>query len=111
MKEIIQLVIQKTGYRKGPYWWPIPTERGITLSGDDQDKEYLSNAQIVLDPQFWQCLGEAMGWAEKITTTSADSGNHWQIKAHEFLDVILDGGNTEKFWKNLLSDSPKANLT
>lgn len=54
-------------------------------------------AIIALDPTFWQALGKALGW----------HGNeylrgewYWQARQHH--DLILTGGDTEKFWNELL---------
>ena len=48
-----------------------------------------SLAMIALDPTFWQRLGEALGI----------SGTAHGI---EFSRIILTGGDTQKFWDDLL---------
>jgi hypothetical protein len=54
---------------------------------------------IALDPSFWQSLGKALDWypdAELIPMS-------WRSNAIRFYDLILTGGDTEAFWKELLS--------
>lgn len=46
--------------------------------------------RCVLDPLFWQALGKALGWK-----------GAWKHYAHQYFDLLLTGGDTEKFWKEL----------
>ena len=75
----------------------------------------------MLDPLFWQALGKALGWPEKseIETIAKDirvEGQKsnadmrfysiqttWLGYALKYFDLVLTGGDTEKFWKELLS--------
>lgn len=64
--------------------------------------------RAALMPSFWQALGKALGWM----TPQPDSGeppfnlkvgyNEWHVRASQFYDIILTGGDTDKFWKDLL---------
>lgn len=66
-----------------------PTTRSSVLFGVVGD----TNAAI-LDPTFWQSLGKALGW---------EARDDWQQNAHRFYDLILTGGDTKKFWDELLT--------
>lgn len=59
---------------------------------------------IALDPSFWQCLGKALGWADNKLPVLAHEplGYTRQKYAHRFYDLILTGGDTDAFWKELL---------
>jgi hypothetical protein len=74
---------------------------GYTFGGMDaaQTKtSYFSyKDSIALDPSFWQSLGKALGWPQ---SNLAFTG--WQNRAHDFYDLILMGGDTEVFWKDIL---------
>lgn len=65
-------------------------------------------AFIALDPLFWEALGRAKGWKDE---TLADEelkvwlNPEWYDKANMFYDLILTGQSTDRFWKELLSDS------
>ncbi len=48
------------------------------------------DADIFLDPQFWQCLGKAMG-----------GGEDWKIKSFKFWAKIMEGKSAEEFFKEL----------
>lgn len=52
--------------------------------------------EIALDPAFWQALGKQLGWAPMGEAT-VEKGS-WFSYAHGFYDLILTGGDTEKFW-------------
>lgn len=112
MNDAIKLAIEKGGYKKGPYWWPVPKTWGILLTGDDGDKEELRMVDIVLDPLFWQALGKALGWEcmanHELDGSHSDYSeckgtNIWRFRAHEYFDTKLTGGSEEAFWKELLS--------
>lgn len=72
--------------------------------------------RAALDPLFWQTLGKALGWVsvkhkhpddcacgytkcEMVETTVL---HHWKQNALRFYDLILTGGDTEKFWDEIL---------
>jgi len=57
-----------------------------------------------LDPDFWRALGKALGWRED----TFDMWGMWYFNAQEFQKLILTGGDTEAFWRDLLS--PKDSL-
>lgn len=68
----------------------------------------LEQYKIVLDPTFWQALGKALGWQEtgkKVGKFYSDKFYNDTIvvaKAQRLTRLILTGGDTEKFWTDLL---------
>lgn len=75
----------------------------LNTNGDDLK----SPQEIALDPSFWQSLGKVLVW-EKMCDPYCRFENcvdcaNWLPKAHRFYDLILTGGDTEKFWEELLS--------
>ena len=68
----------------------------------------LGYAQIALDPLFWQALGKALRWAKQVQSVISWHKNEvptWQNRAHRFYDLILTGGDTEKFWEEILKST------
>ena len=66
--------------------------RIVVLSGYPERVAVVwKHAEIALDPSFWQSLIKATGWQRP-----------WERYAHDFFDIILTGGDTEKFWDDLL---------
>lgn len=104
-------------------WWEKRPDGGGVCSR-------LSWERIALDPSFWQALGKALGWnageikdgiceicgepmppGEEMFKYHGYSSNCpkppieitlWKEQAQEFYDLILTGGDTEKFWEELL---------
>lgn len=61
-------------------------------------------SDIALDPTFWQALGKALGWKEWKTTALIYDELTWYYQGRRFCYLILTGGDTEKFWADLLSN-------
>lgn len=64
---------------------------------------------LLLDPNFWQCLGKAEGWDEEFNLDGslADGFSiktylEWQYRWHQFIDHIADGGDIDTFFNNLI---------
>jgi hypothetical protein len=53
----------------------------------------------LLDPLFWQALGKALGWEEKL------QHNPWKRCWHRFTDHIASGKDADSFFTNLLTPS------
>lgn len=53
-------------------------------------------AIIVYDPLFWQSLGKALGWEEKLQL------NPWKRCWHNFIDHLIGGKGAEEFFNQLL---------
>ena len=60
---------------------------GIALDNN----EIPEPATYALDPQFWQCLGKAMGLG----------GYDWLAQWHSFIDHLASGKTVEDFFKDL----------
>lgn len=91
MNEAIKLAIEKGGYRPDGYssfdnYAPSQKTQAIVKM---KFKE-----RIVLDPKFWQALGKALGWKNYVIP-------EWHQYAHQYFDLILTGGDREKFWEEL----------
>jgi hypothetical protein len=65
----------------------------------------------VTDPLFWQALGKALGWKKNRTFNHFTYGKfilqeytpEWLHHALRYHELVLTGGSTEKFWKELLT--------
>lgn len=123
MNEAIKLAIEKGGYK--------PEYKDCVVYIDDflghqyskfvdrrGDIEKWATAEIFADPLFWQALGKALGWDE---IHAKNPENNICIKnksgsityfddcdiyhAMRYMELILTGGDTEKYWQSLLSGS------
>lgn len=71
-------------------------------------EEFLKPQEYLLDPDFWQYLGKAEGWPQKLPQPyQTGNGNWiditwWEYKWHEFIRHLADGGNVDDFFNNLL---------
>ena len=85
-------------------WKPNAHNEGIDWRGVIQPWQ-----ATACDPSFWQSLGKALGWTERIDGgLKYENGFYKKLPveqwyAHKFYDLILTGGDTEVFWKELLS--------
>ena len=85
----IKLAIEKGGYK------------GLIKFADYGEE--LKN-KAVLDPLFWQALGKALGWEEKVNRIDTYSEVwEWKYQAHQYLHAKFNG-TEEKFWKELISN-------
>lgn len=69
---------------------------------------------IALDPSFWQSLGKALDWYLPVFVMGRFSPNNsmwpnWLEKAQEFHTTVLTGGDTTKYWIELLPPLPEKN--
>lgn len=78
---------------------PHPDGRYL-LSFIDNGREHSVWRIPALDPLFWQVLGKALGWVD-----AAYNPNAWQWNARRYFDLVLTGGDTSKFWKELLTQN------
>lgn len=108
MNEAIKLAIEKGGYDTSIAY------RFEKTVGD-------ADRFATQDPLFWQALGKALGWHSVCDENGHDSGKpigtlclerdicggmmiqEWLYHAHQYIDLVLTGGDTEKFWKELLN--------
>lgn len=58
-------------------------------------------SELIIDPTFWQALikGKKNNWLEPDGRLSKKK---WMWAARKFYDLILTGGDTTKFWEELL---------
>lgn len=82
--------------------WILPTPNFAPHPDDSTHIEWDSSAQIVLDPEFWKCLGKSLGWRESVDRNITVYGD-WKSNAHKFYDLILDGQPTDKFFQEILT--------
>lgn len=54
---------------------------------------------MALDPLFWSSLGKALGWAKNGRINGCYI---WEYNAKMFYDLILNGGDTDAYWNELL---------
>ncbi len=102
----IKLAIERGGYK------PHAHEASFNLEAFKKNNYKASNrtkAIFVLDPLFWQALGQALGWGYKDI-----DGKEWRVGAYGKLDawlghsleyfyLKLTNGNESEFWSNLLN--------
>lgn len=103
MNEAIKLAIEKGRY----------IFRGVKHNNFDYKRD-----TVVLDPLFWQALGKALGWIETgkhfrryehddyeecSQCIEYGESSQWIHYAHQYFDLALTGGDTEKFWKELIN--------
>jgi len=74
--------------------------------------------KTALDPSFWVALGKALGWKRFAIIQWYDNFGSkkereiyrgvesWLFQARRFSSIVLTGGDTEAFWKELLVESP-----
>lgn len=78
-------------------------------------------AEIALDPTFWQCLGKMLEWGDSCCHCNehgfyevyrhqavcglSSARAPWQIRAERLYHLILTGGDTHKFWDELLKEN------
>lgn len=129
LNEAIRIAIEKGGYAPTDSGEPvveysIVDKNYIWVYEEDGTGARPTFNDIVVDPLFWQALGKALGWNdEKIevgpilhehngelcgkvfceTVGVTHKAAKWKVIAHQYFDLVLTGGDTEKFWKELLN--------
>lgn len=124
MNEAIKLAIEKGGYKAADIercsiWHQHPesesfcidyTYSKLDMSGERGGHvDAFTKEQTVLDPLFWQALGRALGWSNHgmdkhycLNFPYFDWQDYdWVFYAHQYFDLVLTNGDTEKFWKDL----------
>lgn len=106
MNEAIRLAIEKGGLLAGRK--TRVTKNYVFADREDAIKwDRWSFAEIVLMPSFWQALGKALWW-EKKGRLNYRRGYVWLYYALSYHEMLLTGGDVEKFWKGLLDSSSNA---
>lgn len=104
MNEAVRLAIEKGGYID-----PL-TKVGIKHFPTEHFDPM--HPQIAQDPLFWQALGKACvnEWGEvTFFGTEGQTKPTWLLKAHQYFDLVLTGGDTEQFFKELLKNQSNGN--
>jgi hypothetical protein len=99
MNEAIKLAIEQGGY----------TFAGFSPQGTLEQAPNF-DAEIILDPLFWQALGKALGWKCPRCHINAKGceycdGKFWLEKSMEYYYLHMTGGDIDKFWKQLLTSN------
>jgi len=95
MNEAIRIAIEKGGYSNER----LTVVRGdIFTFGEKFHHRELEN-MVVLDPLFWQALAKALGkeWFD------GEQLPIWLYWGQEYNRLVLTGGDTEQFFKDLLT--------
>lgn len=95
MNEAIKLAIEKGGYDHKQMKF---TAGSLFWFGEHKPEKDIQN-EMALDPLFWQALGKALGWKERTKTIHYQT---WYLYAKEYFHLLLTGGDTEQFFKDLL---------
>lgn len=68
------------------------------------DGRWVIEEQIFLDKNFWQSLGKALGWEDKINPKFSfyRSRSVWLHNWHIFINHLAENKDPEKFFKDLL---------
>lgn len=82
----------------------IVIEKALSAGWQPPNLELQHNAVFALDPDFWVALGKALGWNTSRYEPIVKERYEWEGNAHRFYDLILIGGDTEKFWQELLGE-------
>lgn len=58
--------------------------------------------EVMLDPEFWKCLGKSLGWGDETQQNpfAPSYKNAW----HMFIDHLAEGKDPNSFFENLLSN-------
>lgn len=114
-KQAIEKAIEG-GFEEGRNWKFVSANRyWVCWLDGNGTVTPISTSLYIISPDFWQALGKALGWGTslyvgRMVRLSGDElkGDKWELPipeyyAHRFYDLILNGGNVEAFWKELLA--------
>lgn len=97
-------------------------EKAISVGWDDKDYAFGGDCsdecwefcawkydrKILLDPNFWKCLGKAEGWEYEIDYEDGENVYYksnkgdWQFYWHNFIDHLAENKPLEDYFKNLI---------
>lgn len=75
-----------------------------------EDYNLVEQQVILLDPEFWKCLGRAEGWVNQRTRNQIDQleiVNRWEAEWHFFIDHLANKRNIDEFFNELLKQNNK----
>ena len=110
MNEAIRLAIEKGGYED-------ESLKAVSYETTSESlHEFYSGTQelyLTHNPLFWQALGKALNWwphnpTEKdlLVNSINPYTDGWLYYGRKYFDLLLTGGDTEKFWKEILNKQP-----
>lgn len=104
LNEAIKLAIEKGGYDPTIYSvYKMIFHKDGTISFIDNsvkngNVEIKTSQDFFLNPEFWQALGNALGWPPNHTAYEG-----WKNRWHDFIDHLADGKDAESFFQELLT--------
>ncbi len=58
--------------------------------------------EVLMRPDFWQCLGKAMGWTDNhISQGFPHYGKQWHFEWHRLINRLAEGKTIEDYFKQL----------
>ena len=80
---------------------------GVKKGEETVQKNFWPMHRVLLDPLFWQALGEAMMWnGDGPLGTTFEIGNNrgpaWRNAWHRFIDHLAEGKDVDSFFNELL---------
>ena len=59
---------------------------------------------LLLDPDFWKCLGKALGWGYDFVRDPSEiyDQEQWKDEWHRFIDHLASGKSADSFFEELL---------
>ena len=97
-EEAIKKAIE-AGFRDYPSTWDL-NEYFVATSD--------AASQIFLDPSFWQSLGKALAWNEKVEMLPCPECDEkhlwfgkWLVEWHRFIDHLAQGKTADEFFATL----------
>lgn len=78
---------------------------GENRVGTSDFEELVHEADLLLDPNFWQCLGKAEGWEEiemQDPHREFNGKSTWLNNQHRLIDHLANKGSIDEFFKKLL---------
>lgn len=110
MEQVITRAIVEGGY--GPHQWRewFIQDPHTQWTGHQWETIFSPDAQRkhVLKPEFWQALGKALGWEERINLQWSNKNlpigmdTHWLYQWHRFIDHLAEGKSADIFFNELL---------
>ena len=111
----IQDTIKKAygaGYQFPKHYGKILVEFKNELEEGFMESYNIAMHEIFLDPDFWKCLGKAMGWDDyhyigydqKLGAMVADERigvDEWQFQWHKLIDHLAEGKSIESYFEEL----------
>lgn len=92
INDAIKLAIEKGGWNPGGI-------KGL-VTADCNVASFIKKKEAVLNPLFWRALATARLYKASDFDSKQPT---WLYHAHQYFDLVLTGGDVEKFWSDLLN--------